>query len=165
MITLDTLQVLYEYNYWARDRQLAACERLAHEQFVKPMGGSFRSLRDTLVHLAGVEWLWLERWRGRDPREIFNPEDFPEPDPLRRRWREVESGMRSFLGGLVHDDLAGTRTYTTMTGQAWTYPLGHMMLHLANHQTYHRGQVTTLLRQLGAIPAPVDFLLFLDSKR
>lgn len=165
MVTLDQLQLLYDYNYWARDRQLAACDTLTQEQFVRPMGGSFRSLRDTLVHLVGVEWLWLERWRGRSPREIFNPEDFPEPEPVRKRWREVESGMRSFLGGLVAEDLAVVQTYRSFTGQSWTYPLGHLMLHLANHQTYHRGQVTTLLRQLGAVPAPVDLLLFLDSKR
>ena len=165
MVTLETLRVLYDYNYWARDRQLAACDKLTQEQFVRPIGGSFHSLRDTVVHLVGVEWLWLERWRGRSPRDRFDPEDFPEPEPLRKRWREVEAGMRTFLGGLSPDDLATTRTYTTLTGQSWTYPLGQMMLHLSNHQTYHRGQVTTLLRQLGAVPSPVDFLLFLDSRR
>ena len=84
---------------------------------------------------------------------------------MRKRWREVESGMRSFLGGLVAEDLATAHTYSSFTGQSWTYPLGYVMLHLANHQTYHRGQVTTLLRQLGTVPAPVDLLLFLDSKR
>ena len=65
MMPLDLVRELYVYNYWARDRQLEACEALTEEQFLRPMGNSFSSLRDTLAHLLGAEWIWLERWRGR----------------------------------------------------------------------------------------------------
>jgi hypothetical protein len=53
-------------------------------------------------------------------------------------------------------------TYVNTRGQTWTYALWRMMLHLLNHQSYHRGQVTTLLRQLEVQPAQVDFLVAHD---
>ncbi|MFY9554137.1 MAG: DinB family protein, partial [Blastocatellia bacterium] len=52
--------------------------------------------------------------------------------------------------------------YTNTKGERWEYPLGRMMQHLANHSSYHRGQVTTMLRQLGAAVSPVDLLVFMD---
>ncbi len=68
-----SLRELIDYNYWARDRQLETCAALTPEQFLKPLGGSFPSVRDTLAHLIAVEWIWLERWRGRSPRTLLGP--------------------------------------------------------------------------------------------
>ncbi|MFB3778645.1 MAG: DinB family protein [Bryobacteraceae bacterium] len=68
MIPTETLPELYDYNYWARDRQLEACGALTEEQFLRPLGSSFSLVRDTLAHLVGVEWLWLERWLGGSTR-------------------------------------------------------------------------------------------------
>jgi len=68
MIALEPLRELYDYNYWARDRQLEACSKLSEEQLLRPMGNSFPSLRDTLAHLLAAEWIWLERFRGRSPQ-------------------------------------------------------------------------------------------------
>ncbi len=93
-ISLSVLNELLDYNYWARDRQLEACATLTNEQFLRPIGGSFASLRDTLTHLVAVEWLWLERWRGRSPRSLLAPEEFPTLPALSARWRAVEREMR-----------------------------------------------------------------------
>jgi len=76
-ISLSVLKELFAHNYWARDRQLQACAALSGEQFLRPLGNSFPSVRDTLAHLLAVEWLWLERWRGRSPRVLLPSEDFP----------------------------------------------------------------------------------------
>ena len=166
MVPLATLCELYEYNYWARDRQLQACGALTQEQFLRPMGSSFSSVRDTLVHLLGGEWVWLERWRGRSPTmraaEEFAPEKFPRLSTVQDRWREVETGVREYLAGLKEEALARPVTYTNLKGETWTYPLWRMLLHLVNHQTYHRGQVTTLLRQLGVQPVQIDYLVAHD---
>lgn len=158
MIPLAAVQEMFDYNYWARDRQLQACAALTQEQFVRPMGSSFSSLRDTLVHLVAVEWLWLERWRGRSPRSLLRAEDFPTLAAVADRWRMVEREMREYLAGLSDAALDLPLTCVSTRGQTWTHPLGRMILHLLHHQTYHRGQVTTLLRQLGTQPPPVDLL-------
>jgi len=163
MIPVETLRELYDYNYWARDRQLEACATLAEEQFLRPVGSSFSSVRDTLAHLVGVEWLWLERWQGRSPRALPPMEDFPSLASVSGRWRVVERDMREYLAGLTEEALRLPMTCTGTRGNTWTYPLWRMHVHLLNHQSYHRGQVTTLLRQLGATPARVDFLVAQDA--
>ena len=162
-IALSTLRELFDHNYWARDRQLRACAALTEEQFLRPLPGSFASLRDTLVHLVAVEWLWLERWRGNSPRSLLGPDEFPTLAALRARWGTVEGEMRAFLESLNEEALESRRTYVNTRGYEWTYELWRMMLHLLNHQNYHRGQITTLLRQLGAQPPKVDFLDALDA--
>ena len=162
MIPLATLCELFNYNYWARNRQLEACAPLTQEQFLRPMGSSFSSLRDTLVHLAVAEWLWLERWQERSPRAMATAEEFPTLEAIEERWRTVEHGVREYLAGLNEQGLARPLTYINLKGETWPYPLWRTLLHIVNHQTYHRGQVTTLLRQLGTQPVPVDFLVAHD---
>jgi uncharacterized damage-inducible protein DinB len=166
MISLSTLKELFEYNYWARDRQLEACAALTEEQFLRPMGNSFSSLRDTLAHLLFAEWVWLSRLHGRSPTKHdaqgFGADQFPNLAEVRKRWHEVERDVREYLAELREEALTQPLTYTNMEGETWTYSLGQTLFHLINHQTYHRGQVTTLLRQLGAKPAPVDYLVAHD---
>jgi len=198
MISLTVLGELFDYNYWARDRQLEACATLTPEQFLRPLGNSFSSLRDTLAHLVGAEWIWLERWLGHTPRSMPSWELITTAAVERRwralvgaewirlerwlgrtprsmsawelitlaaveeRWRAVERDMRQYLAGLSGDALPRPLTYVNLKGETWTYPLWRTLLHLVNHQTYHRGQVTTLLRQLGAKAPAVDFLVAHD---
>ena len=166
MIALSTLRELFEYNYWARDRQLQACATLTQNQFLRPMGSSFSSLRDTLAHLVGAEWVWLERWRGRSPTmlaaEEFAAKKFPTLVTVQDRWRAVERDVREYLAGLTEEALTRPLTYINLKGETWTYPLWQTLFHVVNHQTYHRGQVTTLLRQLGAQPAQIDYLVAHD---
>ena len=157
-ISLPTLNELFDFNYWARDRQLQTCASLTGEQFLRPLGNSFPSLRDTLSHLLAVEWLWLERWRGQSPRTLLAPEEFPTLAALSQRWQTVEREMREYVAGLTEEALERPMTCVSTRGQEWTYELWRMMVHLLHHQTYHRGQVTALFRQLGVQPPKVDFL-------
>lgn len=159
MVPLATLRELYEYNYWARDRQLMACAGLTQEQFERPMGNSFSSVRDTLAHLVGAEWIWLERWRGKSPRALPGAEEFSTLAEVAKRWRVVEQGVSGFLAAINEEALARPLSYVNPKGETWTYPLWRTLLHVVNHQTYHRGQLSTLLKQLGAAPAAVDLLL------
>lgn len=165
MIPLATLRELFDYNYWARDRQLQACAALTEEPFLRPLGSSFSSLRDTLVHLVGVEWLYLERWRGHPPQALPAAEEFPNLTAITQRWTDIEREMRGHLGGLTDDTLARPFTYTNLRGQTVTLPLWQIHYHFLNHQTYHRGQVSTLLRQLGSTPVATDFYVYLLSRR
>lgn len=143
MISLATFRELFNYNYWARDRQLNAAAAITQEQFLRPMSNSFSSLRDTLAHLVGAEWVWLERWRGRSPSrsdaEEFAAEKFPTVATTEERWRTVERGVREYLTGLSEEALARPLTYRNLKGETWTYPLWQTLFHVVNHQTYHRG--------------------------
>ncbi len=157
-ISLAAIAELFDHDWWARDRQLRACAALSDEQFLRPLGGSFSSIRDTLVHMVAVEWLWLERWRGRSPRALLDPREFPTVAAVADRWRDVERGIKEYLAGIDAEALERPITCVSTRGQSWTYALWRMVLHLVNHQGYHRGQVTNYLRQLGVEPPKVDFL-------
>jgi uncharacterized damage-inducible protein DinB len=164
-ISLKLVNELFDHNYWARDRQLKACDGLTETQFRQALGGSFPSVRDTLAHLVAVEWLWLERWRGRSPQSLLPPEEFSTLAAVAERWGRVEAQMRDYLASLTEEALERPVTYINSRGEAWTYALWRMMIHLLNHQSYHRGQVATLLRQLGIQPPGVDFLVAYDMGR
>lgn len=159
MVSLETLRELFTYNYWARDRQLDACAKLTPEQFVQPMGNSFSSLRDTLAHLVFAEWIWKERWLGRSPTSFPKPADYPDLAAIREAWRPVEKDVRDYLAGVSEKTIAGRFTGTNTKGETFSYPLWRSMLHLANHQTYHRGQVTMFLRQFGIEPPALDLTM------
>jgi len=107
--------------------------------------------------------VWLERWHGRSPRALPSAEELPTLAAIVDRWRGIEHRLCEYVAGLKEEALARPLTYTNLTGETWTYPLWRTLLHLLNHQTYHRGQVATLLRQLGVQPTAVDLLVADDS--
>ena len=156
----EEMRTLFDYNTWANQRSLDAASELSEEQFTRPLGSSFSSVRDTLAHICGGEWVWLERFRGRTPTAMPDITQFATLAALREHWHPQEQDLLAFVRGLTQEDLEGMLEYKTMKFGIYGNPLGQALQHLANHGTYHRGQVTTLLRQLGAQPVPTDLMHF-----
>ena len=163
MIDAPTIQSLYRYNTWANSRVFDAVSGLDQEAFTRDLGSSYPSVRDTLVHLVSAEWIWLERWKGISPRAMLRADDFPNVDAVRDRWSRVESEQRSFVDAVTEGQLPAAVRYVNLKGEAWQYPLWRQMAHVVNHSTYHRGQLTTMLRQLGARAVSTDLLMFDDD--
>lgn len=153
-------RVLYEYNAWANGRILEACAALTPEQFLRDMKSSFASVRDTLAHLYGAEFIWLERWNSRTPTAFPAAADFPALEPLQEKLPAMDRALIEFVSGLTSEELARTLHYKLLNGTAGAGPLAPMLQHLANHSTYHRGQITTLLRQLGAKAVSTDLIAY-----
>jgi uncharacterized damage-inducible protein DinB len=171
-MTFDELRLLYRYDRWANGRTFAAVSRLTPEQFTRDLGGSFSSVRDTLAHIIGGEWIWLRFWKTtpltmetaaaiRAERDaIFRGEMFPTFAALQERWDEIEREQVEFVESLSEASLQQEIEF-----RATRFRLYEQMQHLANHSTYHRGQITLMLRQIGATPAATDFHLFLIEDR
>jgi uncharacterized damage-inducible protein DinB len=151
---------LYEYNAWADRRALAAASALSQEQFSQPICSSFPSVRDTLGHIYGVEWLWLERFQGRSPSAIPDAKEYEDISSLKARWAEFEPVLLNFVRRLTQEDLDRVMEYKTIKFGVYRNPLWQSMLHLVNHGTYHRGQITTMMRQLGGQPILTDLMHF-----
>jgi uncharacterized damage-inducible protein DinB len=156
----EDMRQLYDYNAWANRRAMEAAAALTPEQFTKPLGSSFSSVRDTLAHIYGAEWIWLERFQGRSPASLPDVNQFTDLASLRERWIEQEARLLGFVRGLTQADLDRVMEYKTLKFGVYRNPLWQSMQHLVNHGTYHRGQVTTLLRQLGAQPILTDLMHF-----
>jgi uncharacterized damage-inducible protein DinB len=157
---LATLRSLYAYDEWANALFFDAVAGLGEERRTAPAVSSHPSLLATLGHVVGAEWVWLERWKGTSPPGFPEWVESPSLGSLRSRLTRVESERAAFLGGLDAADLAWPLSYRTFSGDAFTTPLGDLLVHVVNHSTYHRGQLTTLLRQAGAIPPASDYVVY-----
>src|SRR5262249_51878135 len=137
---------------------LTAVTPLSQAEFTRDLGASFRSIQGTLVHIMWGEWRWLQFWKAGSFTPEIDPASFPDVAALQARWTPLEEEQQEFADGLTDPALAAPRTIVDHS-----YPLGALIQHLVNHSTYHRGQVVTLLRQLGH-PAPAtDFRRFLTE--
>ncbi|MGH7474909.1 MAG: DinB family protein [Longimicrobiales bacterium] len=158
MTRLEEIRQLYAYNRWANAEILTAGCALPADAYARDLGSSFPSVRDTLVHILGAEWVWLCRWQGSSPRSL--PEDWAAStqQELTARWAQVEADQTHFLAGLTEQRLDDVIAYTNFAGTALESPLWQMLRHVVNHSTYHRGQVVTMLRQLGFAPPSTDLI-------
>jgi len=161
----EQMRLLFAYDAWANRRTLEACAALAPEQFTRDLGSSFRSVRDTLAHTLGAQWIWLQRFQGNIPAAMPKADQFPDVASLRARWSEVERDLQSYVGGLSAADLEGFFEYKDLKGNAHRNLRWQTLQHLANHGTYHRGQITTMLRQLGATPVSTDLIGFYRERQ
>ncbi len=159
-MTAEEMRSLFDYNAWANHRSLEAAAALPNDQFIRPLGSSFPSLRDTLTHICGAEWVWHERFQGNSPSALPDLSSLGTAVALRAHWSQQESKLLGFVAGLTQADLDRIMEYKTLKFGVYRNPLWQSMQHLVNHGTYHRGQVTTLLRQLGAKPILTDLMHF-----
>jgi uncharacterized damage-inducible protein DinB len=159
-MTYDDLRLLLDYHYWARDRVYSALEPLTAGQFTRDLGNSFGSIRDTVAHLYGADWVWRSRWDGESPAALPDPAGFPDLTSIRAAWAAEEARVRAVLTRLGPDGVLRPLPYER-NGVRQQQPFAHMLQHLVNHGSYHRGQVTTMLRQVGAAPPQaMDLIAF-----
>jgi len=164
-MNLQDLQTMLDYHYWARDRMFEALEPLTAEQVNRDMGNSFKSIRDTVAHLYAAEWAWYSRWQGTSPDKLLPADMFPDLAAVRLASTELEAKIRAYVEALGEANVTKVIEYKLLSGQPGASPVWQMVQHLVNHASYHRGQVTTMLRQLGAQPAkPLDMIAFYRSR-
>lgn len=160
-MTVKDLERLFEYGYWANRKLFDVIAKLSPEELTRQAGGSYGSVRNTLVHALSAEWGWLERCGGRPRGPALKADDYPTFESLRTKWAEVERYVREFLSTLKDEDLE--RVVEFALGELRSGKVGALMQHAANHGVHHRGQVALLLRMLGHAPGNFD-LLFFDAE-
>lgn len=165
-MTIQDLRTLLDYHYWARDRMLAALMPLTPEQFTKELGSSFTSIQDTLGHVYSAEWAWHQRWNGVSPTSQLPRETFPDVAAVRDLWARTESDVRGFLEALGETGIERSFEYKTLGGEPGSSIFWHMLQHVVNHASYHRGQLTTMVRQLGhKAPESMDLIRFYRTRK
>ena len=165
-MTYDDVSLLIDYNYWARDRLLEAVAALTQEQFTRPLGNSFSSIRDTIAHICDAESIWLRRWHGEQPQGFQEPGRMADLGAAREEWAGLEREMRVTVEAMGPEGVERTIEYKDFRGAARADVFWQMLQHVVNHGSYHRGQVTTMLRQLGAKPAQsMDLIVFYRERQ
>ncbi len=164
---------LYAYNLWANRRMFSVLDKLGDEQFASVIQSSFPSIQESVAHIFGAEWIWLMRWNGTSPRADgpfdtkklmqkhgVDVEKLRTVAGLRSFADSVEQQRQEFLRSLTGDTLHAPLRYNGSDGKEFSMPLAQLLQHVVNHGTYHRGQVTTLLRQVGAETVSLDMVFF-----
>ena len=173
------VQTLYAYNRWANQRLFSVLEKLSDRQLATEVQSSFPSIRETVFHILFAEWLWLKRWQGASPRaagpdpnvtsatwKALSPGGIPTPRELttlaelKSFGDSIERERQEFLSTLSEASLHTPLYFKDMSGNPHSAPLVQLLQHVVNHGTYHRGQVTTMLRQVGAETVALDMLYF-----
>lgn len=152
---------LFDYTSWANRRILGCAAELAPDDFTRDLGASHGGVRGTLTHMLSAEWIWLERFRGGGPERHLEPSAFAAVTALAERWAGVDRERDAWLAGLAPGGLGALCRYRNFSGQPFEAPLWQLVQHVANHSSFHRGQVVLLLRQLGR-PLPATDLVAWD---
>jgi uncharacterized damage-inducible protein DinB len=157
---------LFDYTEWANDLAFNAAAALSDEDLRRDVGISHGSIFGTLLHMAGAEWIWLERWHGRSPAlaeawSVWKTEACADLATLDERWRDVIDRRAHFISGLDEATLQAELPFKLLSGDASSMRLVDQMQHVVNHATLHRGQVVGMIRQLGIAPPSTDLLFYL----
>lgn len=157
---LPTVRGLIAYTIWADRTVLAELGSVRPDDLSRETGTSFGSVLGTMAHILGSEQLWLSRFLGIPLGHAPSVEDFPTLEALAASYEDFWPQLEFFLASLAEEQLDRDFTWTNLAGEAHTAPFRQVLLHFVNHATYHRGQVVSLLRQLGYIPPHTDLVYF-----
>lgn len=158
MELFEYLQHLYDYNAWANQQAIAAAEGLSDEQLHRAQGHSWGSVHGVLLHMLNAEWIWLQRWQGNSPEAFLTVEEFPTLTAIQIRWNSLEAELRSFLHQQTAESLQSEIAYTNTRGETFHLPLWQMVVHVANHNTHHRGELAAMFALLNTPHAEEDWL-------
>jgi uncharacterized damage-inducible protein DinB len=166
MMNQPDIRHLFDYTEWANELAVGAAAQLSDEDLRRDVGISHRSIFGTLVHMAGAEWIWLERWHGRSPAgkeawSLWTPDSCSDLETLKQRWRDLIERRARFMSELDEPRLAAELPFKLLSGDPNSLPLVGQMQHVVNHATLHRGQVVGMIRQLGIAPPSTDLLFYL----
>jgi uncharacterized damage-inducible protein DinB len=157
---LGEVRELFAYNAWANRACFAALERLPAESYFRDLKSSHGGLQGTLCHIVWAEELWLNRWLGRPNPAVPQGKDLTTLAAARARWESIEAQRLAFLAGLGEPRLADVLTVRPSSGGEYRHTLRETVRHVVDHSSYHRGQLITLLRQLGVTPPSTGLILF-----
>lgn len=160
LMTLDEVRQLFAYNAWANRKIFDAAAALPAEQYGRDLQSSHGGIHGTLAHIVWAEQLWLHRWLERPNPAVPQGRDLPDLVAVRARWEEVEAERATFLHGMTEARLSETRTVKPSTGGAFDHSFAKMFTHTIDHSSYHRGQVVTMLRQVGSVPPNTGLMVF-----
>ena len=165
-MNLTDIRHLFDYTEWANGLALNAAAELTEENLRRDFNISHGSILGTLVHMAGSEWIWLERWHGNSPPKkeawaLWTNEACPDLKTLNQRWRAVVDRRTRFISELDESRLMSELAFKLLSGDPNSMRLVDQMQHVANHATMHRGQVVGMIRQLGLAPPSTDLLFYL----
>jgi len=164
-VSVAEVRELFAYNAWANRRCFAALEPLPADSYFRDLKSSHGGLHGTLCHIVWAEELWLNRWLAQPNPPVPQGKDLTTLAAARARWEAIEAERAGFLAGLTERRLDETVAVQPSSGGEYLHTFREMFRHAVDHSSYHRGQLVTLLRQVGATPPSTGLIVFYRERR
>jgi uncharacterized damage-inducible protein DinB len=158
-VPAEVLRSQIDYSAWASGLLVDAAAQLTPAELTRDFGTADKSVLRTLVHVFGADCLWLARMK-REPANQFLTEADYHLAVLQNDWPALYQQWKDWAAGLTDEAAREELSYRDMRGNPWRRPLGQLVLHVVNHGTHHRGQVSGFLRSMGHIPPQVDLVRY-----
>jgi uncharacterized damage-inducible protein DinB len=156
----DDYPSLYAYNRWANERTVAACRQLTTEEYERKIGGGWPSVRDTLVHVGSATKAWHDRLLGEAPSRLLTGADVPELDAAVVLLEEADALLTRFVLDTPAERRGEIVAFRNLQGAVRKVPLWTLFRHAVNHASYHRGQISTMIRSMGKDPKSTDLVVW-----
>ena len=150
------IKILINHNNNCREPILRTFEQLPKEDLTKDLGVGRGSIRDILVHLMNAEKYWISVLSD-ESFDFVDPKSFNDIPSIRSKWCEIEDRTIEFLEELKEDELIHVRNVSWKKGTV-SFTIAKALIHMATHETHHRGLLVGLARQLGLKPPDVNML-------
>jgi uncharacterized damage-inducible protein DinB len=158
-VSADTLRTHLDYTAWASQRLLDAAAKLSPEELTRDFKTADKTVLDTLVHIFAADRIWLARVLA-EPRATFaGPEDH-DLSLLQAEWPALLQRWKLWLRDFTDADTTRVIAYQDMKGNPYSQPVWQIVLHVVNHGSHHRGQVSGFLRAMDRTPPPLDLIAY-----
>lgn len=153
------------YNRWMNERLYAVCGQLSDEERKRDCGAFFKSIHRTLNHLLLADKIWMGRFLGSPyPATRIDVELHSDFEALRADRAAEDARIKEWTASLSDSVLAGDLHYTSVVNPApRKYEMWLAVAHFFNHQTHHRGQITTLLSQFDKDVGVTDLIMLPEA--
>lgn len=157
------MQTHLAYTVWASTRLLSAAAELSSAELTHDFQTADRSVLGTLAHIFAADRVWLGRIKKLPPAVFITDRD-RSLSILQQEWPGVHAAWMQWAAELTDAAARADFTYKDLKANTWTQPLWQIVLHVVNHGTHHRGQVSGFLRSLGYLPPPLDLIAYYREK-
>jgi uncharacterized damage-inducible protein DinB len=140
---------LAEFNVWANDIVLSWLNSINDEQWGKYVKSSFNSIGETVLHIVSAESVWLERLNKVESPVWLQSTFKGTKDETTALWKNTSAGLKKFIDGFHESTMMEKLVFKRLNGDRYEMPHYQVFAHVFNHSTYHRGQLVTMLRQVG----------------
>ena len=158
-ISAQALREHLKYHAWATARLLDAAAQLSPEELRHDFHIATDNVVGTLVHIFAADRVWIGRLKQTPPAQFVSESDH-DFAALLEKWQAVSAAWQEWAAELTDQSAQEIFTYRDLKGNSWSQPVWQIVLHVVNHGTHHRGQVSGFIRSLGHTPPPLDLIVY-----
>jgi uncharacterized damage-inducible protein DinB len=158
-VSADTLRLQLDYSAWATHRLIDNAAKLSEEELTRDFKTADKTVLDTLVHIYAADRIWLSRVLSEPRATFIDPED-RDLTLLQTEWPALHQRWKLWLRDFNDDDVLRVIEFKNTKGHSYAMPVWQILLHVVNHGTHHRGQVSGFLRAMDRTPPPLDLMAY-----